>query len=156
MKRYPYADFGLTIAICLFIITLINTFLFEITIVKVIWFSLCIGYFIASYKLPSDSKLLLRLTHALIGLSILMLCATLLFDTKTQPKVHAFEGMATDSTEEEIIILEDKDIPVELPTDTISEDSIQDTDILSDSINAIAASDSIGSHPQPVNAESDE
>lgn len=157
MKRHPYADFGLTIAVGLFIITLINALLFDFTIVKMLWFALCISYFVVSHKFPSDSKQVRNSTHALMALIVLGLIATILFDTKTPPTAHAFDGAAVDSTEEELVILEDKDIPVAIEVDSLDEDSTQAIDLFADSTNAVVANDTTHAQStQPVNTEQGE
>lgn len=156
MKRHPYADLGLTIAIGLFIITLINALLFDFTIVKAMWFVVCIAYFVVSYKFPSDSKQLRNCTHALLAVTVLGLAATILFDTNTQPKAHAFDGAAVDSTETEDIILEDKDIPMTVEIDTLSDDSTEAIDFFADSTAMIAGDTTQHHTSQPTISESDE
>lgn len=154
MKRHPYADLGLIIAIGLFIITLINAFLFDFTIVKALWLVVCIAYFVLSHNFPSDSKQLRNITHGFLSVAVLGLIAMILFDTNTQPKAHAFDGAAVDSTDVEDIILEDKDIPMAAEVDTLSDDSTEAIDFFADSITTVIGDSTQHQSSQPTTTES--
>ena len=127
MRRNPYADLGLVVAVAVFIILLIKSLIFGLS-----WFSL-VAYFLISYFKNSNDPLVRRATTAYLLLMFLSLVGVVLFDKNARPKMHAFEGAAVDTVTEEEFVIEDRDIPVEIVRpDTMSVDSLdEDTTALS-------------------------
>ena len=133
MRRNPYADLGLVVAVAVFIILLIKSLIFGLSWFSLVCMVLTVAYFLISYFKNSNDPLVRRATTAYLLLMFLSLVGVVLFDKNARPKMHAFEGAAVDTVTEEEFVIEDRDIPVEIVRpDTMSVDSLdEDTTALS-------------------------
>ena len=134
-KRNPYADVGLIVAIAAFIIMLVKMLIFGISWAAATCFILTIIYFSVSFRYKSDSKTVRNSTTAYLVLLAATVACVVLFDKNTRPKMHAFEGAAVDTLQEEEFLVIDKEVPVEIvENDTTESDSVgaeefSDTDL---------------------------
>lgn len=126
MKREPYSDLGLIVAVAAFIIMIVKSLLFDLSWSAIVWTCITVGYFVISYKYTSDSKTVKRATTAYLVLSVIALVSLVVFDKNARPKIHAFEGAATDTIVEEEFIIEDKELPYEAaPADSVEADTLE-------------------------------
>lgn len=112
-NRNPYADTGLMIAVAIIIVMVIKCCIFDITWESCFWFILAVGYCIVSYMYDSQSKVVKHSTTGLLVISVIAAVAFTIIDRKPQPKMHAFEQAAKDTTatEEEFILKEEPVLP---------------------------------------------
>lgn len=141
MKRNPYSDLGLIVAVAAFIIMILKSLIFDFSWGAIAWILITIGYFVLSYRYDSHSHIVKRATTFYLALSVIVFVSVILFDKNARPKIHAFEGAATDSVEEEEMFVADDEeyyAPVvvdSLDTDTFATESPVDTDVeLTDTI----------------------
>lgn len=122
-KRNPYADMGLMIAVTIVIVMIIKTLLFANTFDSwecIVLIILAVAYLVVSKKYDSESPVVKHSTTALLCLSILMLTSLFLFDHKSSPKMHAFEGARTDTIPEEEFIQKKEPTIEIIDSDTIT------------------------------------
>lgn len=143
MKRNSYADLGLVIAVSVFIIVLVKSMIFGLSWASIACIVFTIAYFVVSALKKSDDVLVKRATTAYLLFMLLFVVSVLLFDKNARPKMHAFEGAAVDTVQEEEFVVEDKEIPIEivqpdtvevdtLVHDTLSTPSTEDTETAED------------------------
>lgn len=124
MKRNPYSDLGLIVAVAAFIIMIVRSLIFSFSWGAIAWILITIGYFVLSYRYDSFSTIVKRATTFYLSLSLLVFVSVILFDKNARPKIHAFEGAATDTIEEEEVFIAD-DEPYYAPApDTLDTDTI--------------------------------
>lgn len=133
-QRNPYADLGLVIAVAVFIVVLIKCLIFGLSWASIACFLITIAYFVISAIRKSDDKVVKHSTTAYLLAMLLLVVSLVLFDKNARPKMHAFEGAAVDSVQEEEFVVEDKEIPIEIvQPDTAEVDTLlQDTTTLMD------------------------
>lgn len=133
-QRNPYADLGLVIAVAVFIVVLIKSLIFGLSWASIACFLITIAYFVISAIRKSDDKVVKHSTTAYLLAMLLLVVSLVLFDKNARPKMHAFEGAAVDSVQEEEFVVEDKEIPIEIvQPDTAEVDTLlQDTTTLMD------------------------
>lgn len=133
-QRNPYADLGLVIAVAVFIVVLIKCLIFGLSWASIACFLITIAYFVISAIRKSDDKVVKHSTTAYLLAMLLLVVSLVLFDKNARPKMHAFEGAAVDSVQEEEFVVEDKEIPIEIvQPDTAAVDTLlQDTTTLMD------------------------
>ena len=133
-QRNPYADLGLVIAVAVFIVVLIKCLIFGLSWASIACFLITIVYFVISAIRKSDDKVVKHSTTAYLLAMLLLVVSLVLFDKNARPKMHAFEGAAVDSVQEEEFVVEDKEIPIEIvQPDTAEVDTLlQDTTTLMD------------------------
>lgn len=148
MKRNPYADLGLVVAIAAFIITLIRCFLFGLSWASIACLAFTVVYLLLSALKRSDTSIVRRATTAYLLLMFLTLVCVVLFDKNATPKMHAFEGAAVDTVQEEEFVVAEKDIPVEI----IRPDTLQ-ADTLSGETPSEEQSESAEPSAEPESAE---
>ena len=125
MKRNPYADLGLVVAIAALIVTLIRCFIFGLSWASIACLAFTVAYLVLSALRKSDSLVVRRATTAYLLLMFLTLVCVVLFDKNARPKMHAFEGAAVDTVQEEEFVVADRDIPVEIiRPDTLQADTL--------------------------------
>ncbi len=131
-QRNPYADLGLVIAVAVFIVVLIKCLIFGLSWASIACFLITIAYFVISAIRKSDDKVVKHSTTAYLLAMLLLVVSLVLFDKNARPKMHAFEGAAVDSVQEEEFVVEDKEIPIEIvQPDTAEVDTrLQDTTTL--------------------------
>ena len=143
MKRNSYADLGLVIAVSVFVIVLVKSLIFGLSWASIACIVFTIAYFVVSVLKKSDDVLVKRATTAYLLFLLLFVVSVLLFDKNARPKMHAFEGAAVDTIQEEEFVVEDKEIPIEivqpdtveidtLVHDTLSNLSTEDTETAED------------------------
>lgn len=127
--RNPYADTGLMIAVAMLIVMVIKSLIFGVTWESIFWFVIAIAYCVVSYKYDSQSKTIKHTTTGFIVLSIIAAFAIAIIDRKPQPKMHAFEQAAKDTTasEEEFILKPEPELPALEKETTTSHDTINTT-----------------------------
>lgn len=151
-KRSPYADLGLMIALAIFIIMLIRSLVFELTILTAIWGCIAFAYLCISAANNSYKRIVQVSTTLFLLLSVALATGSVFFDRPTRPKMVAFQGSAADSIieENESIVVE----PQVNTVDTIEKIDTTDAETLSDSI-SIEKHDFIKSHtPDTLSTES--
>lgn len=124
MKRNPYSDLGLIVAVAAFIIMIVRSLIFSFSWGAITWIVITIAYFVLSYRYDSFSTVVKRATTFYLSLSIIVLLSVVLFDKNARPKIHAFEGAATDTVEEEEVFIADDETYYAPVPDTLSEDTI--------------------------------
>jgi hypothetical protein len=125
MKRNSYADLGLVIAVSVFVIVLVKSLIFGLSWASIACIVFTIAYFVVSALKKSDDVLVKRATTAYLLFMLLFVVSVLLFDKNARPKMHAFEGAAVDTVQEEEFVVEDKEIPIEIvQPDTVEVDTL--------------------------------
>ncbi|MBQ9363546.1 MAG: hypothetical protein IJT97_09050 [Bacteroidaceae bacterium] len=135
MKRNSYADLGLVIAVTVFVIVLIKSLIFGLSWASIACLVFTIAYFVVSALRKSDDALVKWTTTAYLLFMLLFIITVVLFDKNAHPKMHAFEGAAIDTVQEEEFVVEDKEIPVEIiQSDTIEADTLTNDTIQAESV----------------------
>ena len=150
MKRNPYADLGLVVAVAVLVVLLVKSLVFGLSWASLVCLVLTVAYLVVSAENKSDSRLVRHTTSAYMLLIVMFVVATVLFDKNARPKMHAFEGAATDTMPKEEFVVEDRDIPVEIAVaDTVETDSLEaDTLDLPEAQNV--ATESAEGAPEPA------
>lgn len=144
MKRNPYSDLGLIVAVAAFIIMVLKSLIFDFSWGAIAWILITMGYFVLSYRYDSYSRIIRRATTFYLLLSAVVLVSVVLFDKNARPKIHAFEGAASDSIEEEeIFVADDEEYYAPAPVDTLDADSLVGEQAVNDDNPTVEGSDSL-------------
>lgn len=129
-KRDSLADLGMVVAISVFIVILIKSLLFGVSWGAIVWFIISIAYIACSFFIPSDDRKMKYATCTFLALSVCVAGLSFLFDQNARPKMHAFEGALSDTTEEEAFVV--RDDPEILVVQTIDTIHVDTADIIGD------------------------
>lgn len=133
IRRNPYADMGLVIAISVLIIMLVKSLLFGFSWGAIIWLIIVVIYLVLSVKFHSRSKVVKIATTVFLLLSIISVCLVTLFDKNTRPKMPAFQKAEEDTVkiEEPVVVEPEPIIPI---VDTVVVDTSLTTEISDSSV----------------------
>lgn len=123
----PFSQMGIFVSICVFLVLVVKSAIFGFSWAAIVWLLFILVYWCLCYvfikKRPSE-KLLRFSTIGFLIVSVITFVSLALFDQNARPKMHAFEGAASDSVEveDEFVVDETPDITV-VQQDTTKVDS---------------------------------
>lgn len=125
----PLSQMGVFVSICVFLVLIIKSAIFGFSWAAIAWLLFILVYWCLCYifiKKRPNEKLLKFSTIGFLIISVITLVDLALFDKNARPKMHAFEGAASDSVEveEEFVVDETPDITI-VQQDTTKVDSVR-------------------------------
>ncbi|MCM1312331.1 MAG: hypothetical protein NC206_02785 [Bacteroides sp.] len=125
LRRSPYSDMGLVLAVSLFVTMVVKGLIFGFTWNGIVLAIIACAYFIIYAVMRSRKKTMKITTTVFIILSALSVWAEFSSRKNVRPKMPVFHGMASDTTdleEEELDIFAE---PVPIVQENITTDTIQ-------------------------------
>lgn len=124
-RRNSYSDFGLFVAVSVFICILVKCLLFGFTWVSLVWLVLACAYFFVSWRYSSASAVVKHSTTAFLLFSLFAVVGIVMFDRNARPVMHAFEGTG-DTIQDAKMVEEEPIVPIYVaePIDTTELDTM--------------------------------
>ena len=124
-RRNSYSDFGLVVAVSVFICILVKCLLFGFTWVSLVWLVLACAYFFVSWRYSSACAVVKHSTTAFLLFSLFAVVGIVMFDRNARPVMHAFEGTG-DTIQDAKTVEEEPIVPIYVaePIDTTELDTM--------------------------------